>query len=173
MIHSSHGLKIYHHRLHLWLVILALLIPLFLLFWLGRFDTLTSQQLILGLGLSFARLMSAYLISLVLGVGLAVTLGPTRLGTVLLPVFDLMQNVPSFALIPVFAMLMGYTNLMAITFATTAMIWPILFYVFTAIRLAHTDQNEAATIFGATGVKRIWHYLIPLSLPAIITGSLV
>lgn len=173
MIHSSHGIKIYRHRFHLWLIIIALFVPLALLFWLGRLGTATNIELFTSLALSLSRLILAYAISLIIAVGLAVTIGGTRLGTLLLPLFDLLQNVPSFALIPVFVLLLGYTNTMAVTFAATAIIWPILFYVLNAIHLARAELNEAATIFGATGSKRIWHYLIPLSFPAIITGSLV
>jgi NitT/TauT family transport system permease protein len=55
----------------------------------------------------------------------------------------------------------------------TAVIWPIFFYVLSALHVARTDFNEAATVFGATGWKRITRYYIPLAFPAIITGSIV
>jgi ABC-type nitrate/sulfonate/bicarbonate transport system permease component len=45
--------------------------------------------------------------------------------------------------------------------------------VLTAIKSAHNDLNDAATIFGARGFKRIPYYLAPLSYPAILTGSIV
>src|SRR5581483_1207789 len=68
---------------------------------------------------------------------------------------------------------MGYTNGMIIIFAITAIVWPIFFYVVTALRTAKSDINEAATIFGAHGWKRGIHFYLPLSFPAIVSGSIV
>jgi NitT/TauT family transport system permease protein len=55
----------------------------------------------------------------------------------------------------------------------SSIVWPILFAVLTAIKSAHADLNDAATIFGARGLRRIPYYLAPLSFPAILTGSIV
>ena len=87
--------------------------------------------------------------------------------------FDVIQNIPSFALIPFFIYFFGYTNEMIIFFAMTSIVWPILFAVLTAIKTAHTDLSDAAHIFGATGFRRVLYYLAPVSVPAILTGSIV
>jgi len=173
MIHASHRIHIYHKHHHRLTAALTLLAPLILLALLGGLARAEFLTLLSALGLSVYRLAIGYSISLVLGILLAVTFGTSKLGDALVPVFDVMQNIPSFALIPVFALFFGYTNLMAIIFIATSVIWPILFYTLHAIRSARTDLNDAATIFGATGLKRVWNYLIPLSWPAIITGSIV
>jgi len=119
------------------------------------------------------RLVFAYLIALVLGVSIALLVGWSPFGDVLFPVFDILQNVPSFALIPFFIYFLGYTDRMIILFAVSSIIWPILFAILAIIKSAHTDLNDAATIFGARGLRRIPFYLAPLSLPAILTGSIV
>ena len=62
---------------------------------------------------------------------------------------------------------------MIILFAVSSIVWPILFAVLTAIKSAHADLNDAATVYGATGLRRIPYYLAPLSFPAILTGSVV
>ena len=62
---------------------------------------------------------------------------------------------------------------MIVLFAVTSIIWPILFATLTAIKSAHSDLSDAATIFGARGWRRIPYYLAPLSLPAVLTGSIV
>lgn len=173
MIHYSHNFRIYKKRAHLLIAFGVVALPLVFIALVGRISSISTSALLFALGLSLYRLLIAYIISLVLGVALAVTLGHGAVGDFFIPVFDLLQNLPSFALIPVFALLFGYTNTMAILFAASSVLWPILFYVVSALRTAKTDWNEAATIFGATGFKRIWHYLIPLSFPAIVTGSIV
>ncbi len=173
MIHASHHIKIYRKRHHRLIAALTLIAPLLLLAILGGLARADFIHLLNALGLSVFRLALGYSISLVVGVSLAIIFGTSKFGDTLVPIFDVMQNIPSFALIPVFALFFGYTNIMAIIFIATSVTWPILFYTLHAIRSARSDWNDAATIFGAVGLKRVWNYLIPLSWPAIITGSIV
>lgn len=119
------------------------------------------------------RLALAYGIALILGVSIALLVGWSPFGDFFFSVFDVLQNLPSFALIPLFIYFFGFTGEMIILFAVSSIIWPILFAVLTAIKSAHKDLSDAATIFGARGLKRISHYLAPLSFPAILTGSVV
>ncbi len=119
------------------------------------------------------RLVLAYGLAVVLGVGIALLVGWSPLADALFPFFDILQNIPSFALLPLFIYFFGFTGEMIILFAVSSIIWPVLFAVLTAIRSAHADLNDAATIFGASGWRRIPYYLAPLSLPAILTGSIV
>jgi ABC-type nitrate/sulfonate/bicarbonate transport system permease component len=173
MAHAFHRFRIYKKRAHIFIAFGVIILPIVFIFLAGRISELSAHALLVGLGLSLYRLGFAYAISLVLGVSLAVLLGLGKRGDFFMPVFDILQNLPSFALIPVFAILFGYTNKMAIIFTASSILWPILFYVVSALRTAKTDFNEAATIFGATGIKRIFYYYIPLSFPAILTGSIV
>ena len=119
------------------------------------------------------RLVVAYLIALALGTAIALIVGASPLADYLFPVFDILQNVPSFALLPIFIYFLGFTDQMIILFAVSSIIWPVLFAVLTAIKGAHVDLNDAAAIFGAVGLRRIPHYLAPLAYPAILTGSVV
>ncbi len=173
MVHSSHTFQIYKKRAHLFITFGVLVLPIVFILLVGRISQVSTGALLFGLGLSLYRLIAAYLISLALGIILAVTLGQGKLGDFFVPIFDLLQNLPSFALIPVFALFFGFTDKMAILFATSSVLWPILFYILSALRNAKTDLNEAAAIFGAVGFKKIFYYLIPLSFPAMVTGSIV
>ena len=119
------------------------------------------------------RLIAAYGIALAIGVSLALLVGWSPFSDALFPVFDILQNIPSFALIPFFIYFFGLTDQMVILFAVSSILWPILFAVLTAIKSAHRDLSDAATIFGARGLRRIPYYLAPLSVPAILTGSIV
>ncbi len=119
------------------------------------------------------RIVVAYIIALALGVSLALIVGWSPFIDFFFPFFDILQNLPSFALFPLFIYFLGFTDQMIIFFAVSSIVWPILFAVLTAIKSAHNDLNDAATIFGAMGLKRITYYLAPLSFPAILTGSIV
>ena len=119
------------------------------------------------------RLGLAYAVALTLGVSIALLVGWSPFSDALFPFFDILQNIPSFALLPIFIYFLGFTSEMIILFAVSSIIWPILFAILTAIKATHADLNDAATIFGATGFRRVTSYLAPLSFPAILTGSVV
>ena len=119
------------------------------------------------------RLVAAYAVALALGTALALLVGWSPFADALFPVFDILQNVPSFALIPFFIYFFGLTDQMVILFAVGSIVWPILFAVLTAIKGAPKDLGDAATVYGARGLRRIPFYLAPLSVPAILTGSIV
>lgn len=173
MIHGHHRFKIYKTAGHVVVALAVLLLPAVFLLLYGTFTQDEPALLASALGVSFGRLIAGYVISLVVGVGVALLIGTNRAGDYLMPVFDVLQNLPSFALIPVFALVFGFTNQMVVIFAATSIVWPILFSCLSALRTEHTEWNEAATVFGATGLKRVWSYLLPAILPAVITGSLV
>jgi NitT/TauT family transport system permease protein len=139
----------------------------------GYFDGVTWPVLVDAVLRTTYRLAIAYGIALFLGVSIALLVGWSPLTDFFFPIFDILQNLPSFALFPLFIYFLGFTDLMIVLFAVSSIVWPILFAVLTAIRGAHKDLNDAATIFGATGRKRMWSYLAPLSFPAILTGSIV
>jgi ABC-type nitrate/sulfonate/bicarbonate transport system permease component len=132
--------------------------------WLGLMEALLRTTY---------RLAISYGVALTLGVSLALLVGWSPFSDYLFPVFDILQNIPSFALLPLFIYFLGFSDRMIVLFATSSIIWPILFAVLTAIKSAHRDLSDAATIFGARGLRRIPAYLAPLSFPAILTGSVV
>ena len=139
----------------------------------GYFNQVTWISLLEAVFQTTYRLALAYGIALVIGVVIALVVGWSPFTDLLFPVFDVLQNVPSFALFPLFIYFLGYTNQMIILFAVSSIVWPILFAILTAIKSAHKDLNDAATIFGANGISRITAYLAPLSFPALLTGSIV
>jgi ABC-type nitrate/sulfonate/bicarbonate transport system permease component len=181
MLHGSHQVHTGHkqgiaHKKRLrrsWVVLAVILLPALILFISGSVTGTSWSALGVALATSFVHLFTGYSISLVIGVTAALLIGWSRYTNTFLPVLDVLQNVPSFALIPIFHMIFGYSDLMIVIFVATTVIWPILFYTLSAVHGAREDLNDAATVFGATGIRRLQHYLMPLSLPAIVTGSIV
>lgn len=167
--HRSH-LRRYRHA---WLIMVGVLAVAGLFLGYGYFNAVSWPTLGSAILHTTYRLAIAYVIALALGVVLGLLVGWSTLSDFLFPLFDILQNVPSFALIPIFIYFLGYTDEMIILFAVSSIVWPILFAILTAIKSAHTDLSDAATIFGATGLRRISSYLAPLSFPAILTGSIV
>ncbi len=173
---SRHPAHVARRRKHIrisWYTILVILVASLILAELGFAQGVNWQSLSLALFESIYRIAFAYVMALILGVGIALLVGTGKTSDILFPIFDVLQNVPSFALIPIFAYFFGYTDFMIIIFAATSIIWPILFAVLTATRGASEELNDAAYIFGARGSKRILNFLAPLSFPAMITGSII
>jgi ABC-type nitrate/sulfonate/bicarbonate transport system permease component len=174
MIHGSHHIvRGWKKEKRLLRIGLAAGLPAAFLVCVSLYISLPLGFILSALFLSLLRLFVAYAISAILAVAVAVLIGSSSRGEGWIAVFDVMQNVPSFALIPLFIAFFGYGNIMIITFAVTSIVWPILFAVVQALHTAKQSLNDAATIFGAVGLKRIFHYSLPLSYPAIVTGSIV
>ncbi len=168
-LHNSHARRYRRAwRLMAVIVIIAILLAVS-----GYFREVSWPILVEAVLRTTYRLALAYVIALLLGVSIALLVGWSPFADYLFPVFDVLQNIPSFALIPIFIYFLGYTDQMIILFAVSSIIWPVLFAILTAIKNAHKDLNDAATIFGARGLRRVRHYLAPLSFPAILTGSIV
>lgn len=170
--HAWHRAHSERHR-RIWFIIAGIALIAFLLEASGYFDGVSWVSLVSAVLQTTIRLILAYLIALAIGVSLGLLVGWSPFSDTLFPVFDVLQNVPSFALIPFFIYFFGLSDLMIILFAVSSIIWPVLFAILSAIKSAHKDLGDAATIFGANGFRRIKFYLAPLSLPAILTGSIV
>lgn len=173
MYHGPH--RLYHYKTwrHGMVAVGILLVPVLILAGIGYFTNAPWEIIGTSLALSLWRLLASYALSLVLGASLAILLAASKLGERFLPVFDVLQNIPSFALVPLFIHAFGYTSLMIILFSATSIVWPIMFYTASAILGAKQELSDAARVFGARGWKRVLYYLIPLSFPALITGSIV
>lgn len=168
-LHRAHA-KRYRRT---WILMTLLMCVILALGAYGYFDTVSWPELASAVLNTAFRLLLAYAVALVLAVTIALLVSWSPFADFLFPVFDILQNIPSFALIPIFIYFFGYTSEMIILFAVSSIIWPVLFAVMTAIKSAHKDLNDAATIFGARGLKRIPYFLAPLSFPAMLTGSIV
>ncbi|MDE2021794.1 MAG: hypothetical protein KGI71_02625, partial [Patescibacteria group bacterium] len=83
----------------------------------GYFSSVDWPTLIEAVLRTTYRLALAYGIALLLGVSIALLVGWSPFTETLFPVFDVLQNVPSFALIPLFIYFLGYSDRMIILFA--------------------------------------------------------
>lgn len=131
-------------------------------------------KILSGLSISFFRVAIAYFLSLVLAVviGIAVTRS-LRVEAVALPILDVLQSFPNFALLPLVIVWFGAGSLAIITILVVTMVWPILFAIVAGTKAIRSELGEAAWIFGARGRKAIRAFLLPALFPAIVSGSIV
>lgn len=161
-----------HRRVHLTsLIVLAVT---FLVFAALLRVPLDQKGFLMGFAVSLFRVSVAYLISL----GLALALGLLAVShsvveAALVPILDVAQSFPSYALLPLLVLYFGRTSVAVIVILVVAMIWPILFNVIAAIKEQRQDQSEAAIVFGAIGWRYLLHFRWPMLRPAVITGSII
>jgi NitT/TauT family transport system permease protein len=134
-------------------------------------------EVLLAAAATMARLLVAYVLSVVLALAAAfVVTTYARAEMVLMPVFDVLQSVPVLAFFPVAVLLFarfGFYEGAAQLVLLTAMLWSLLFSIVTAVRAIPRDVKDAARIYGAKGLK-YWRYVVlPASFPAIVTGSIL
>lgn len=165
-------IKIYKHRWHLALTFFIVILPFLFVIYGLPLSVVEKQVFISGLFISTIRLVIAYAVSVILALILAL-LARGRIGNFFLPLFDVLQSFPTFAMLPLAVHWFGASNTTVIIFLIFTVIWPMLFAIISSQKLIHPDLDEAATVFGAKGLKKIWHFVLPISYPGLITGSIV
>lgn len=151
--------------------------------WLGS----RSWKLVLGTAIAFVLIgylgmwedtmvtMAMVSVATMLCIGLGIPIGilmarSDRLQSIITPILDIMQTIPSFVyLIPV-VMLLGIGKAPALIAVMIYAIPPIVRLTNLGIRLVQKDVLEAADAFGASYRQRLFGVQIPLALPNIFAG---
>lgn len=152
-----------------WFFVLFAIVAVFV-----NFTKLNKADLFIGFLASLSRITIAYFIALVIALILALFITANeRIESIFLPIFDVLQSFPSFALFPALIVALKSTEVIIITVLVITIIWPIMFSIISGIKNRREDLEEAATIFGAHGWKRIVFFTLPQLAPSIVTGSIV
>lgn len=160
-----------HQRLTSLLVILGLIIVFAAL---SRYHAINYSKFYSGFALSLARVVISYVFATILAIILALIATKNHyFESILLPILDVAQSFPSLALLPLLVSFFGRNSVAVILILITVMVWPIAFSMIGFIKTQRQDLSEAATIYGAVGMKRLIHFTFPALVPALLTGSIV
>lgn len=170
--HFYMGLEPKHwHTIGWWILILIVIGWIFFL--AGRITGASLAQILASLYTSLTRVLAAYIISLMAGAAIALLITKSeRVEDLFLPIFETAQGLPSTAIIPLVLIWLGGYEATVLLLVIT-MIWPITFSIVSGIKTIKRSLAEAATIFGASGIKRFRNFTLPVLLPSIITGSTI
>lgn len=166
-------LKIYQSRMHLAATILTVVFPFLFLLFFSSVTEVTAATLFLNVFASAWRLLIAYLIAACLAWIMAVSFYRGRRAIIALPIFDVLQSFPTFAALPIAVFFWGRSNFTVVLFLVITIIWPIFFSVFSSLRLMKHEWQEVVSIAGLRGTAYIRTFLFPVSVPGLITGSVV
>jgi len=173
MIKSRTYFKIYASWRHLLFTLFLVFLPFGFMIFFSRYANIAKRILWHDFLLSFYRLTLAYVIAALAGWILAVSFYRGKKAAVFLPIFDVLQSFPAFAALPLAVYFWGPSNFTVIFFLIFAVIWPIFFSIISSLKLIRHDWREAASIFDLTGRPYLTKFLIPITLPGLITGSII
>jgi len=123
---------------------------------------------------SLLRILVAYIVAVLLGIIVAFLFWKIQfLKKFFVPILEGMQSFPALLLLPLAAMWFGFNNFAIIFFLVFLIIWPIIFSAYSSLESMPRDWQEAAKVFGATGIKKILYLILPTMFPGIITGSVI
>ncbi len=164
---------IYSSRWHLISTILFITLPFVFLLFFAEFANLTRAELFFDVSTSFVRLLIAYIFSVGLAWAWSVWCFRGKLTNILLPLFDVLQSFPTFAALPIATFVWGISNFTVIFFLVFTIIWPIFFSIVSSLKLVKHEWEEAVQIYGVTGWDYFRTFLLPVSIPGLITGSII
>jgi len=120
---------------------------------------------------TLAIISVATLVCIVAGIPLGIWMARSdRVQTVITPILDVMQTIPSFVyLIPV-VMLLGIGKVPGLLAVCIYAIPPIVRLTNLGIRLVDKEVLEAADAFGANYRQKLFDVQVPLALPNIFAG---
>ncbi len=144
------------------LLTLAVGIGLFVIGCLGQWDRLMQTITIM---------MIAMVICLLIGIPIGILSAKSdRVRTVVAPVLDLMQTIPSFVYLVPAILLFGLGKVPAIFATVIYAVPPLIRLVDLGIREVDKEVVEACQAFGGTRLQMLTGVQMPLALPTIMQG---
>jgi NitT/TauT family transport system permease protein len=165
--------KVYKSGWHLAITLAFIVTPFLFLLIFSKVAGLNTSQLFGDLGISFIRLLIAYIIAITLAWILAASFFRGKRALIALPLFDVLQSFPTFAALPIVVYFLGESNLTVIIFLVVTIIGSMLFPIVSSLKLIRFDWEDAVKIYDVRGWNYVKKFLLPVSVPGLITGSIL
>lgn len=137
----------------------------------GFLDPDNRAELLAGLGLTSRVAGMGLLISVVLGVGLAVVMAQSRwLERAVYPYVVVLQTIPVLALVPLFGFWFGFGFPSRVLVCVLLSLFPLVANTLFGIRSVPRAQHQLFDLHGAGRWARLWKLQLPAALPALFTG---
>lgn len=122
-------------------------------------------------GITVYRFLMGYLIGGLLGVLAGMILGMSRaVNAALGPLFAALYALPKIAILPLLLLIFGLNDTPRIIAVGITVFFVLQINTQGGIRQLDAKVQEAATAYGAVGIKRMVHVILPGVLPAVFTG---
>lgn len=120
---------------------------------------------------SLARVLTALLVSAMIGVPVGIIIATNRVGRGILdPVVEFLRPLPPLAYLPLIIIWAGIGEASKVTVIALSMLPPIILSTSAGVRAVPKDFLNAARSFGASRRQVLANVILPASIPAILTG---
>jgi len=137
----------------------------------ATWDFLHSPKLWFHLGSSLSRVFAGFAVASLLGVGLGLLIGRSRLATdTLLPPLELLRPIPAVAWIPLSILLFPSSELSMIFITFTGALFPILLNTIHGVKAVDPRLIASARSLGGHRLAIFTEVILPGAAPSIITG---
>lgn len=145
-----------------WKIVVGSAVTLLLIGYFGMWDDTMK---------TISMIFVCTVISIAIGIPLGIAMARwNRVQSIINPILDVMQTMPSFVyLIPV-VMLLGIGKVPGLIAVVIYAMPPIIRLTNLGIRLVDADMLEAADAFGSNGWQKLGKVQLPLALPTIMAG---
>jgi ABC-type nitrate/sulfonate/bicarbonate transport system permease component len=131
----------------------------------------TGERLLSDAVPSLLRLAAGYLLAVVIGVGLGLVVGMSRVARdVLEPVLELFRAIPPPVLVPVIMLFAGIGDTMKVLVIVSGCMWPVLLNTVEGVRAVDEVLSDTCRSYGITGTARLRHLVLRSASPQIATG---
>jgi len=115
--------------------------------------------------------ITSVIISLLIGLPIGILISSSKkANSVIRPMLDTMQTMPSFVYLIPAVMLLGLGNVPAVIATTIYAVPPVIRLTSHGIQQVDIEVVEAARAFGATRTQTLFKVQIPQAMPTIMTG---
>jgi ABC-type nitrate/sulfonate/bicarbonate transport system permease component len=169
----------YHHfsinrsRRHLIVAFGILILPLVLLIVFSLVTKISFVLAIDDLTTSVIRLGIAFIFATILAWLVVILFVRGKTETVALALFDVLQSLPTFAILPIAVHFLGQRETTIIFFLILTIIWPIIFSIVSSLKQVNRSWHEAVTISRISGFNYVRYFLLPVTAPGIVTGAII
>ena len=130
---------------------------------------------------SFARMLVAYILSLLIAIFLGVAMARNRVvEATFLPILDILQSIPILGFYPIIlSLVVGSLHkgigleIAAVLLIVTSLVWNMIFGVYAAVKSLDPSVIELAKVYRLGLFSRLAYIYVPSSLEALASNSLI
>jgi ABC-type nitrate/sulfonate/bicarbonate transport system permease component len=135
---------------------------------------IVTGELLVPLGPSLLRMFAGYGIATLVGIGLGLLIGSSRLAySSLEPLIELIRPIPSPAYIPIAILFLGIGDQMKVLVISVSSLFPILLNTYSGVRAVDPVQIETGLTLGLSPVQIMRQIVLPSATPYIAAGMRV
>ncbi|MEC5341241.1 ABC transporter permease [Brenneria populi] len=148
-----------------------LLLPSFTQAAAAFIDDMRNGELPAKIAISIGTLIKGYVIGTALALALSALAVSTRLGRDLLSTLTSMLNpLPAIALLPLALLWFGLGTNSLIFVLIHSVLWPMALNTYSGFLGVSDTLRMTGRNYGLSGLRYVWHILIPAALPSILSG---